>query len=205
MAVSGASAATSSSSTSTNLGSTTIGKEDFLKLLVAQLKYQDPLNPQDPSQFVAELAQFSQLEQLTNLNSSMEAVAAQSSTTEWVSAIGKKVAVTATSLSTGDQVIISPTDTYDTVTLTLTDAKTGEVSTTKTFHKGEKLVYTNTGENAVNFTVTATTSEGESVKCATTVLKTLKGVSMSSSGNTLVFADGSTVPASAVTVITDSL
>jgi flagellar basal-body rod modification protein FlgD len=35
----------------------------FLQLLVAQLKYQDPTSPQDPTQFVGELAQFSQLEQ----------------------------------------------------------------------------------------------------------------------------------------------
>jgi flagellar basal-body rod modification protein FlgD len=204
MSVAGASSATSNSSTSTNLTSTTIGKEDFLKLLVAQLKYQDPLKPQDPSEFVSELAQFSQLEQLTNLNSSMDKVSSQSSTTQWVSAIGKKVAVTSTSLSTGDEVVISPSEAYDTVTLTLKDEKTGSV-TTKTFNKGDKLTYTNTGSNAVSFTVKATTNTGTSAKCATTVLKTLKGVSISSSGNTLVFGDGSTVAASAVTVITDDL
>lgn len=50
---------------------TTLGKEDFLSLLVAQLKNQDPLNPDDPTQFTAQLAQFSQLEQLFNLNGSM--------------------------------------------------------------------------------------------------------------------------------------
>ena len=204
MAVAGASSATSNQSTSASLGSTKVGKEDFLKLLVAQLKYQDPLKPQDPSEFVSELAQFSQLEQLTNLNSSMDKVTAQSSTTQWVSAIGKKVAVTSTSLSAGDQVVISPTSAYDTVTLTLKDEKTGEV-TTKTYNRGDKLTYTNSGDNAVSFTVTAATNTGTSVACATTVLKTLKGVSMGSSGTTLVFGDGTTVAASAVTVITDDL
>lgn len=43
-----------------------LGKNDFLNLLVAQLKNQDPLKPMDSSSFVAELAQFSQLEQSTN-------------------------------------------------------------------------------------------------------------------------------------------
>lgn len=43
-----------------------LGKNDFLNLLVAQLKNQDPLKPMDSSSFVAELAQFSQLEQSSN-------------------------------------------------------------------------------------------------------------------------------------------
>lgn len=48
-----------------------MGKEDFLTLLVAQLQNQDPLNPDDPTEFTAQLAQFSQLEQLFNLNDSI--------------------------------------------------------------------------------------------------------------------------------------
>ncbi len=45
-----------------------IGKDEFMRLLVTQLQHQDPLNPSDPSQFASQLAQFSSLEQLTNLN-----------------------------------------------------------------------------------------------------------------------------------------
>ncbi len=46
---------------------TVMGKEDFLMLLVAQLQNQDPLSPDDPTEFTAQLAQFSSLEQLTSL------------------------------------------------------------------------------------------------------------------------------------------
>jgi len=43
-------------------------RDTFLKLLVAQLKNQDPLSPQDGAQFVAQLAQFSSLDQLVSIN-----------------------------------------------------------------------------------------------------------------------------------------
>jgi flagellar basal-body rod modification protein FlgD len=52
-----------------------LGRDAFLTMLVAQLENQDPLNPMDGTDFSAQLAQFSQLEQLMNLNSSMETLA----------------------------------------------------------------------------------------------------------------------------------
>lgn len=45
-----------------------LGKEDFLLLLVTQMQYQDPLDPADNTEYVAQLAQFSELEQMQNLN-----------------------------------------------------------------------------------------------------------------------------------------
>ncbi len=48
-----------------------LGREDFLTLMMAQLKNQDPLNPMDGTDFSAQLAQFSSLEQLINLNDTM--------------------------------------------------------------------------------------------------------------------------------------
>jgi flagellar basal-body rod modification protein FlgD len=52
-----------------------LGKNDFLRLLVAQLSNQDPLNPMDGTQFVSQLAQFSSVEQLTNLSDSVAQMA----------------------------------------------------------------------------------------------------------------------------------
>ena len=51
----------------------TLGKDDFLKLLVKQLQNQDPMNPLDSSQFATQLAQFSSVEQLANINTNLEA------------------------------------------------------------------------------------------------------------------------------------
>jgi flagellar basal-body rod modification protein FlgD len=48
-----------------------MGKDEFLRLLVTQLQYQDPLSPMDSTGFTAQLAQFSSLEQLQNINSSI--------------------------------------------------------------------------------------------------------------------------------------
>ena len=49
-----------------------LGKDAFLQLLVTQLKNQDPLDPQDNGEYIAELAQFSALEQMTNVVSKLE-------------------------------------------------------------------------------------------------------------------------------------
>ncbi len=51
-----------------------LGKNDFLKLLVAQLQAQDPLDPQSAEDFSAQLAQFSSLEQLTNVNDNLKQI-----------------------------------------------------------------------------------------------------------------------------------
>ena len=51
-----------------------LGKDAFLQLLVAQLRHQDPLEPQDNSSYIAELAQFSSLEQMTNVVSNLESM-----------------------------------------------------------------------------------------------------------------------------------
>jgi len=84
---SSASSAAASSSPAASAAATASApnEEMFLHLLVAQLQNQDPLNPTDSTQFVSELAQFSQLEQVIAIRSDIEngsSPAAQSSTSD---------------------------------------------------------------------------------------------------------------------------
>ncbi|WAH35401.1 flagellar hook capping FlgD N-terminal domain-containing protein [Alicyclobacillus dauci] len=65
--VSSTASTTSSSSSPVLNQSQQLGQDDFLKLLVAQMQNQDPLQPQDNSQMLAQLAQFTSVEQMTNV------------------------------------------------------------------------------------------------------------------------------------------
>jgi flagellar basal-body rod modification protein FlgD len=64
-----------------------LGKEDFLTLMVEQLKNQDPMNPADSTEFTAQLAQFSSLEQLFNINSSLEEMGSSTAEMQRLSAL----------------------------------------------------------------------------------------------------------------------
>jgi flagellar basal-body rod modification protein FlgD len=66
-----------------------MGKYDFLKLLIAQMRHQDPLNPTDNAQMVAQMAQFSSLEQMTNMSQSFTSI-------QSLSMLGRTVKATAT-------------------------------------------------------------------------------------------------------------
>ena len=59
-----------------------VTEDQFLTLLVAQIKYQDPSNPTDSTTFVTQLAQFSSLEQLISIHGDLDSLAAPSATSQ---------------------------------------------------------------------------------------------------------------------------
>jgi flagellar basal-body rod modification protein FlgD len=68
-----------------------IDKEAFLKLLVAQLKYQDPMKPTDAESFMAQTAQFTQVEKLDEISTALTAAATSSGLSTASSLLGKQV------------------------------------------------------------------------------------------------------------------
>lgn len=82
-------------------GNSSLGKDDFLTLLVSQLKNQDPLKPMDPTEFTAQLAQFSSLEQLHNINENLQALKSLQGDFDRLSA-----------LSMIDKSVVSDSDTF---------------------------------------------------------------------------------------------
>lgn len=72
-----------------------LGKDDFLKLLITQLSNQDPTNPMENTEFIAQMAQFSSLEQMTNMNESFGRMASMINSSQAATTIGKTVEIDA--------------------------------------------------------------------------------------------------------------
>ena len=89
-----------------------LGKDDFLKLLITQLTNQDPTSPMEDTQFISQMAQFSSLEQMTNMNESFNKMAGIISSSQAASTLGKTVeldigVVEATSFGNNPQVMVN--------------------------------------------------------------------------------------------------
>lgn len=126
----------STSSSSSAAATKIIGKDDFMKLLLAQLKNQDPLNPMDGTDFAAQLAQFSSLEQLSNLNTELKTQGVNQMTLGYAQSanmIGKEVAVQNGNTVTADG---------STVGINYTLEKDAQKITISIFDQDGKLVQT---------------------------------------------------------------
>ena len=93
----------STSSSESNI----LGKDAFLKLLVTQLRHQDPLSPMESAEFTSQLAQFSSLEQMSNVNTNLEVLQlyqASINNSQAVGFIGKTIKALGNSIGVADGV-----------------------------------------------------------------------------------------------------
>ncbi|TVM15936.1 flagellar hook capping protein [Oceanidesulfovibrio indonesiensis] len=98
----------SSSSSSSTTSSTELSDDDFLTLFIAQLENQDPLNPMENTDMLAQLAQFSTVEQLTSMNQSIKTLVQQSNAqiiNSAVSYIGMDVVAEGNTVSVSESVV----------------------------------------------------------------------------------------------------
>jgi flagellar basal-body rod modification protein FlgD len=128
---------TSSGASSKAYGSDELGKTQFLQLLVAQMQYQDPLEPMSNSEFVAQLAQFSNVEQLVAVNEGINLLGVQQmgmTNAQASSFIGKEVEVKSNDFSVADgataaHAAFTLADNATTVTVKLRDSEGNVVRT----------------------------------------------------------------------------
>ena len=80
-------------STASNLQANGMGMQDFLKILLTQLTYQDPLKPMDNQQFMAQMAQFTSLQQTQQLNEKTDALLTTQASLQSVGLIGRTVEI----------------------------------------------------------------------------------------------------------------
>jgi flagellar basal-body rod modification protein FlgD len=123
------SAADTASDTQSRVPMKTLGQDDFLKLLVAQLSAQDPLNPQKDTEFIAQMAQFSSLEQAKGMQTSLAALLSQQDFSQASAVLGREVnlqidkdttvqgVVTAVNIEAGTPKIVVNGQSYDMASL----------------------------------------------------------------------------------------
>lgn len=210
---------TNQTATAQSVGLTTgaeqeMGKEEFLKLLVAQLQHQDPLEPQDNSAFVAELAQFSNLEQTIAINDNLEALSIQQQGTQnsqIVAMVGKTVSVRGsmvTANGSGQPVPLAFNldDEAHEVSVTIRDLNGKDIRTVEVGERGAGMVNMMwDGRNAQGIvapagtytvSVSAKTEAGGTVSSSQETTGTVEAVAFDKGYPVLQLSNGVSVPVS---------
>jgi flagellar basal-body rod modification protein FlgD len=141
----------SNENTSSNSGTDELGKDEFLKLFIAQIQYQDPLNPLDSAEFTAQLAQFSSVEQLYGMNSKLgnieETMNNQSEQRDNLGYIGKTVKADDNTMNVDNGTVQSGSYNLDGSGYVTIDVYDSDGVIVRTFYKG----WEDKGEHDVNW------------------------------------------------------
>ena len=208
----------STTATSSATGKSTLGKDDFLKLLIVQLRNQDPLDPMKGTEFATQLAQFSSVEQLSNINTNLtDSITANQLMTQSIgnslaaTMIGKDIKASASSftLTGSNNVNIGYTlgTNAATVDVKVFDSAGTLVRTIKGVNtsKGDGSVtwdgkYDNGSQAAAgtySVTVDAADDAGTAVTATSYMTGTVSGVRFTANGTVFV-VDGVEVPLSQI-------
>jgi len=202
-----------------SLGDNSMGKEDFLKLLVAQLGNQDPLQPMENTEFVSQLSQFSGLEQMMNVNKNLEVLQlaqASSANSQVAGLIGRNVEVrggTLRHLRQGpDAINFQLEGDAKTVTAKVTDSEGNVLRTLEVGSRGQGV---NTigwdGKDSVGNTLPAGSygleieakgPNGEEIGASTSYSGVVSGVSFRD-GTPMLEVAGSTVQVADIVAVRD--
>lgn len=214
---------TSNSSSAQSTNSPIMGKDDFMKMMIAQLQNQDPLNPMDGTQFSAQLAQFSTLEQMQNLNSTMTAaVNANAQLTQSVNntlvatLIGKNVKLDGNSVVLNGQsnvnlgynlpleaqsVSVNIYNSSGALVKTITDCSTtkgdNKLSWDLTDNSGNKLA-----DGNYTFEISAKSYDGSDMTTTSFKIGSVTGVKFTSNG-TVILVDGADYNISDISEVLD--
>lgn len=193
---------------------TGLNQDSFLQLLVAQLKNQDPLSPQDSSAFVAQLAQISQVEQSYNINTNLQSLLASQNSAnnlssmsligKTVSAQGSQVALTSGTPSTlnytlpsaATQVTVQIQDANGNTVRTLTQGATATGANSIAWD-GKDDNNNTLASGTYSFSVSGVDASGQKIQGTSMIQGPVSGVSLS--GSTLVLTvNGLQVPLSSI-------
>ena len=192
----------SSTTTDQTTKMTSLGKDQFLQILITQLKYQNPLEPLKPDEFLSQLSQLTSVEQLTNIAKNTEELnksAGQGYIADWLSAVGKKVGVEGNVLTKGDEIVLKPQSDFDEIILTFKDLNTGNVKEVR-LTKGQPLAYTYNEEGNVGVGITPL-KDGKVISCGAELFRVVRGIQAGESGVQIVLGDGQALPVTAITKI----
>ena len=141
----------SNENTSSSSSPSELGKDEFLKLFIAQIQYQDPLNPLDSAEFTAQLAQFSSVEQLYGMNSKLgnieETMNNQSEQRDNLGYIGKTVKADDNTMNVDNGTVQSGSYNLDGSGYVTIDVYDSDGVIVRTFYKG----WEDKGEHDLNW------------------------------------------------------